>query len=114
MDRLNFNTRVLGEKASKRLRDLSGLFLTLRSQLVQEEVEVYLDGNKLGVATVKIKPYLLPLHILTLSHARLGGFDTVAEQQLALGRAGYRFKPLSAYKAYVIILVGHWGNKGGF
>lgn len=113
MDRLNFNTSVLGKKASERLRNLSGAFLTLRSKSVQDEVEVYLDDNKLGVATVKSKPYLIPLHLLTLSHARLGGFDTVGEQVRALAKAGYRFRPIETYEAYVICFTGDWGNKEG-
>jgi len=116
MDRLNFNTRVLGEKASKRLQELHGGFLTLRSQQPHSpDVEVYLDDKLLGIAKIHhaIFNHRVNLGSLTHQHATMGGFDTVGEQARALGKAGYRFKPLDKYEAYVVYFIGDWGNKEG-
>lgn len=110
MDRLDFHTRVLGKKASERLRHLDGMFLTFRSKLPEDNIlSIYLDNKKLGVAR-NIARQKINLGSLTLSHATTGGFDTMDEQQRALKRAGYRFKPLNQYESYQIFFVGHWGK----
>lgn len=115
--RLDFKTKVLGKKASKRLRRLNGFFLTFRSESINEYVfyDIYLDGKLLGQAWLTIPIYYLDrkmnLGVLDQSLAIAGGFDTVEEQQKALKRAGYRFKPLDQYEAYPIIFTGYWGRK---
>lgn len=118
MDRLDFHTRVLGKKASRRLRNLYGEFLTIRSKLPKDrELDIYLDGKRLGRALAMTNVSLGSTmekiglsNLLDLSSARLGGFETVGEQENALRRAGYRFKPLEQYKVYPIFFVGYWGK----
>lgn len=43
-----------------------------------------------------------PLRTLTEEDAQRGGFDTVEELLKSLRRAGWRFKQLSEYQAWVI------------
>lgn len=112
MDRIDFHTRILGRKAANRLRGLNGDFLTFRSKLPStHNVEVYLDGKKLGNATISLLPvYKLRLSSLTTPLALLGGFDSIYEQMGALKRAGCRFKELGEYTAYPIFFMGNWGK----
>jgi len=117
--RLDFSTRVLGKNAAKRLKHLNGFFLTFRSKMVNEYVfhDIYLDDKLLGRAWLTIpidytsSNRKANLGILDHDLATMGGFDTVEEQQKALKRAGYRFKPLNKYKAYPVIFTGYWGKK---
>lgn len=119
--RLDFHTKVLGRKAAKRLRHLNGFFLTFRSEPVNRYIfyDIYLDDKKLGRAWPTIYNEVrlnidgktnLGIGILNEVTASLGGFDTVEEQQQALKRAGYRFKPLDKYWAYPIIFWACWSK----
>lgn len=110
---LEFHTNVLGRVAADRLRNLYGGFLTFRSKFPNNpEVEVFLDDELLGTAKlVNRHAEKFPLGWLTLSLAQLGGFDSVHDQQEALKKSGYRFKPLSEYKAYPVLFAGYWGRR---
>lgn len=110
---LDFHTRVIGSVAADRLRHLYGGFLTFRSKYPDNsEVKVFLDDKILGTARlINSCPEKFPLNWLTLSLAHLGGFDSIKEQQEALKKSGYRFKPLSEYKAYPVLFAGYWGRR---
>lgn len=111
MTKLKFSTQILGKKATSRLRNLNGEFLTFRSKLPETMVfDVYLDGEKLGRAKIEHLYEAVPLASLDLHLANLSGFDTTEEEQKALKRAGYRFRPLEQYKAYPVFFVGFWGK----
>ena len=109
---LEFHTKVLGKKAARRLRKLKGEFLTFRSKLPEEMAfDVYLDNRNLGRANIEdLYKEKLNFGSLGLHHALAGGFDTIKEQQRALKRAGYRFKPLGQYEAYPVFFIGFFGE----
>jgi len=111
---LEFSSRVLGKKASERLRSVRGKFLTFRSTPLEAGVvDVYLDGELLGKAEIKGTPekvYLGEVIQKPFVNA-LGGFDSAEEQAKALKRAGFRYKPLNEYTAYMVYFWASWGTR---
>lgn len=111
MEHLHFTTRVLGKKATDRLKR-GQVTQTLRSwgiakTILSREVElgymidITLDGNKIGLVQLKdVSP--ITLDSLSIDDARRGGFDSISELAFALKRAGYRFKPIEQYQFYRI------------
>jgi hypothetical protein len=64
-------------------------------------LEVFLDGILVGnVELVSIDA--VTWEALGVDDAHRGGFDTLADLEQALKRAGYRFKPLNQYQLYRI------------
>ena len=98
---IRFKTRVLGQKASERLRKHE-VIQTIRSEFYPPGVhQVFLDGNHIGdVSAVYVDRRNLA-H-LSGDDASRGGFDSVGDLQQALRRAGYRFKRLDLYHAWRI------------
>jgi len=111
MERLNFTSRVLGPKATARLKGRtvtqtirsgsSSIVLAVNDQRVKPggAIQVALDDEFIGYA-----------HLLLMDKVRWGdlgeddawrgGFDSRNELANALRRAGYRFKPLDEYTLY--------------
>lgn len=115
VSRLEFKTSVLGNKAADRLRNVRGRFLTFRSRLPKySELDVYLDDELLGKATIKRMPTTKANLAVIRNNPRInaqGGFTSEREQEAALKRAGYRFRPLEQYNAYMIVFFAEWGNR---
>ena len=111
MERLNFTTAVLGQKAASRLRERqvtqtirsgsSSIVLAISDQRVKsgELIQVTLDDEFVGYAKATSMDKVR-LDDLTQDDARRGGFDNRFELFYALRRAGYRFKPLNEYVFY--------------
>ena len=111
MERLNFTTRVLGEKATDRLKrhqvsqttrsSSSSTVMAISDHSLKsgERVQVALDDEFIGYAKFASMDNLR-LEDLTLDDALRGGFDNRFELFSALRRAGYRFKPLNEYTFY--------------
>jgi len=113
MQQLNFTTRVLGKKASQRLKEFR-VIQTIRAEngsicqaifsgLVKpgNNIEIVLDELSVGVATyINLDP--VKWHDLDIEDAHRGGFDNRFELASALKRAGYRFMPLGDYSFYRI------------
>ncbi len=108
---LNFTREVLGSEASLKL-ERHQVTQTIRAEsndVVQaalsrqlwsrELVRVTLDGEDMGLVSV-VACERLPAIALTDADAQRGGFSTLEELDLALQRAGYRFKPLIDYQFY--------------
>jgi len=113
MDRLDFSASVLGTKASARLRNVKGRFLTFCPEPPESKtVEVYLDDRLLGNASIRVAPEKVYLGsaIRNPYVNAVGGFDTAEEQEQALRRAGYRDKPLNQYMAYMVTFWAEWGT----
>lgn len=68
---------------------------------VGDQVEVTLDGTKIGTAEFTIMD---PVNwtCLNIKDAWRGGFNSLEELERALKRAGYRFMPLHNYKLFRI------------
>jgi len=111
--RLNFSTKVLGEKAAERLRNQK-VSQSIRSQSstivdemlhnrvrVKDTIEIALDDILVGLAELGSVDRVT-WDRMTQDDAERGGFDTTGEQQNALLRAGYRFKPIQYYQFYRI------------
>lgn len=111
--RLNFSTAVLGEKAAARLRERK-VSQTIRSQAssivdevlhsrakVGDALEVALNDELVGTSQL-VSVDRVTWDKLTQDDAERGGFDTIRELQIALLRAGYRFKPIESYLFYRI------------
>lgn len=110
---IHFTSRVLGPKATLRLR-LHKVTQTLRSanevrdwglpegQVVEDSpFEVTLDGVVIG-QTVAVAMTAVHWHDLDIEDARRGGFDNLFELEKALKRAGFRYKDVEDYGLYRI------------
>jgi len=105
MKEIPFKARVLGPKAAARLQSKE-VTQTLRGQRppglrTGDMVIITLDGETLGT--------VYPFHMdivnfdgLDIDDARRGGFDNRFELGSALRRAGFRFRPITAYEFYRI------------
>ena len=113
IERLHFSTRVLGPAAGYRL-ELRQVTQTLRSDSSSitesilngrvsagDQLEVLLDGILVGHAEL-IYADAVFWEYINLDDAKRGGFDSLADLESALKRAGYRFKPLNQYELYRI------------
>lgn len=106
---LHFTTHVVGTKAAFRL-EKHQVTQTIRSKRnsitqallagrlrIDDEIQVTLDGRMLGL--VKIT-YIDVTNYVNLDDAIRGGFDTLADLEQALKRAGCRFRSLNKYNLY--------------
>jgi len=113
MEQIHFTTKVLGIPAAYRLTTHQ-LTQTIRSKessitkailsgilKVGDQVEVTLDGAKIGLAEYVIMDETSWI-FLGSKDATRGGFDSKDDLEQALHRAGYRFKPLDDYQLYRI------------
>lgn len=113
MERLHFTTRVLGPVATYKL-EMCQLTQTIRSAnegiteaiirgraSAGDQLLIVLDGILVGHAEL-ISMDAVIWEFLNLNDARRGGFDTLAELEAALRRAGFRFKPLNDYQLFRI------------
>ena len=112
-EQIHFTTRVLGPVAAYRLEKRQ-LSQTLRSDShpiaasilrgrvsAGDRLEVLLD--RILVGNVELISWdAVTWEALGIDDALRGGFDTLADLEQALKRAGYRFKPLSDYQLYRI------------
>ena len=111
MFRLNFTTRVMGEKAAGRLKNKE-ITQTIRSEksdivlamlhrelLIGDQMEIALDGEVLGQA-YPASIDRLSADLFSIGDATRGGFDTLEEMDKALKRAGYRFHSFNKYLFY--------------
>lgn len=115
MDRLNFNSHVLGAKAADRLKAHT-VTQTLRgasSSIIKafqvgglgEPFEVTLGGVVIGQAGRFAMDHPVYWRNLNIDDARRGGFDNRFELASALKRAGYRFTEIEEYSFYRIQFV---------
>ncbi len=117
---LSFSRRILGPEASLKLgrHQVTQTIRAASNNVVQaalsrqlwsrELVRVTLDGEDLGLVSV-VACERLPAIGLTDADAQRGGFSTLEELQLALKKAGYRFKPLIDYVFYRVQFV--WADE---
>ncbi|MBA7598124.1 hypothetical protein ES703_05134 [subsurface metagenome] len=113
MEQIQFTTRVLGPTAAYRLEKRqvtqtlragsSTIAASILSGLARagDQLEVLLDGIPEGRAEL-ISMDAVPWEALDVNDARRGGFDTLADMEQALKRAGYRFMPLNEYELFRI------------
>ncbi|MBA7574581.1 hypothetical protein ES708_16390 [subsurface metagenome] len=115
LEQIRFTTRVLGPAAAYRLEQRQ-VTQTLRSDSnpitesilrgqvgAGDRLEVFLDRIFVGHAElVSISMDAVTWEALGIRDAQRGGFDTMADLEQALKRAGYRFKPLNEYELYRI------------
>jgi len=113
LEQIRFTTRVLGAAAAFRLEQRQ-VTQTLRSEnssitnaillgrvSAGDRLEVLLDSRLVGnVELVSMDE--VTWEALGIHDAQRGGFDTLADLEQALKRAGYRFKPLNEYELYRI------------
>lgn len=104
MPKLEFTSRVLGFFASERLKRKK-ITQSIRSDAeirgirVGDVVDVILDGGLIGKARI-VSMDKVRLSDLGRIDSERGGFEGImSELHKALRRAGYRFKPLSEYRA---------------
>jgi hypothetical protein len=110
MERLDFDSLVLGPKTSGRLREAKGKFLTFCAEpLASRIIEVYLDNKRLGTASLKIAPEKVALGAIIRQPSVniVGGFDTQAEQAESLRMAGYKLSDT----AYMVTFWAEWGTR---
>jgi len=112
-EEIRFATRVLGPAAAFRLEKRQ-ITQTLRAESGSIPNAVLLGrvsaGDRLGVFLDRIfvgHAELVSMDAVTwdalgIRDAQRGGFDTLADLEQALKRAGYRFKPLNDYQLYRI------------
>ncbi len=113
LEQIRFTTRVLGPAAAYRLEQRQ-VTQTLRSEsnpitesILRGQVgagnrlEVFLDRIFVGHAEL-VSIDTVTWEALGIRDAQRGGFDTMADLEQALKRAGYRFKPLNEYELYRI------------
>lgn len=113
MRQIRFTSRVLGKKATERLKghQVTQTIRSPNSSIVKvlpegrvdvgDLVEVTLDGEVVGLAEWVYMDAIY-WHDLDTEDARRGGFDNRFELASALGRAGFRFKELLDYSFYRI------------
>ena len=124
LEKIRFITRILGPVAAYRL-EKHQVTQTLRSDSnsitesiingrvsAGDQLEVLLDSILLGEAEL-VSMDAVTWEALGIEDARRGGFDSLDDLQLALKRAGYRFKPLNQYELYRIQFAWWRGAKGG-
>jgi len=113
LEQLHFTTRVLGPVAAYRL-ERRQVTQTLRSDsssitdaIIQgrvsagDQLEVVLDGIIAGHAEL-VSMDAVNWGALRIADAHRGGLDSLDDLELALKRAGFRFKPLNEYLLYRI------------
>ncbi len=113
IERIRFTNRVLGALAAYRLEKRQ-VIQTLRSGSgsitqsilggrvsVGDHLEIELSGILVGHAKL-ISMEAVDWEYLNIDDAWRGGFDTLADLEQALKRAGYRFKPLNNYQLFRI------------
>ena len=112
-EQIHFTTRVLGPVAAYRLEQHQ-LSQTLRSDShpvtesilrgrvsAGDRLEVFLD--RILVGNVELISWdAVTWEALGIDDALRGGFDTLADLEQALKRAGYRFKPMNDYQFFRI------------
>jgi len=113
MRQLHFKSRVLGPKATERLKahQVTQTLRSPNSSIVKvlpegkvdigDLVEVTLDGDIIGHAEW-VYMDAVTWSELDIDDARRGGFDNRFEMAYALKRAGYRFRGLDEYEFYRI------------
>jgi len=113
LEQIKFTTRVLGPAATHRLekrqvtQTLRGENSSITEAIINrkasagDRLEIVLDGIFVGHVEL-ISMDAVTWEFLNLDDARRGGFDTLAELEGALRRAGYRFKPLNDYQLFRI------------
>lgn len=113
MEQVRFTTRVLGSVAAFKLEKRqvtqtlragsSTIAASILSGLASsgDQLEVILDGIPVGRAEL-IYMDAVAWEDLNLKDAHRGGFDTLADMEQALKRAGYRFMPLNEYELFRI------------
>lgn len=105
---LFFTSRVLGPGPAAKLKD-GKVLQTVRSRKEAapflskcgSDVAVALDGQPLyqaRITSIKARN----LGALDQFDAELGGFEQLSEFELAVRRAGFRFKPLKEYEVFAI------------
>jgi len=112
-EKIHFTTRVLGPAAAFKL-EKHQLSQTLRSDShpITESIlrgrvspgdrlEVLLDRILVGHVEL-VSMDVVTWEALGIDDALRGGFDTLADLEQALKRAGYRFKPLNEYELFRI------------
>ena len=112
-EQIRFTTRVLGPAAAYRLEKRQ-VTQTLRAESgsitnavllgrvsAGDRLEVVLDSRLVGNVEL-VSMEVVTWEALDIEDARRGGFDTLADLEQALKRAGYRFKPLNEYQFYRI------------
>ena len=113
LEQIHFTTRVLGPAAAYRLEKRQ-LSQTLRSDShpitesilrgrvsAGDRLEVFLD--RILVGNVELISWdAVTWEALGIDDALRGGFDTLADLEQALKRAGYRFKPMNDYQFFRI------------
>ncbi len=112
-EEIRFTTRVLGPVAALRLEKRQ-VTQTLRSESnpltasiisgrlsAGDHLDVFLDRILVGHVEL-ISMDAVTWEALGVDDARRGGFDTMADLEQALKRAGYRFRPLNDYQLYRI------------
>jgi len=112
-EQIRFSTHVLGPVAAFRL-EKHEVTQTLRSASADvtnavilgrvsagDQLLVLLDGQLVGKVTF-VAMDAIDWGVLTIEDARRGGFDTMPDLEQALGRAGYRFKPMDDYEFFRI------------
>jgi len=112
-EQLHFTTKVLGPLAVYRLgkHQVTQTIRAHSSNIIQaalsgklkvgDQMQVKLDDRIIGLAEYVIMD-IVNWEYLDPDDAKRGGFDTLADLEQALQRAGYRFKPLNEYKLYRI------------
>lgn len=113
VEKIHFSTRVLGAAAAYRLeKRMVTQTLLSNNSIIKEAIingrvsagdrlEIVLDGITAGLAGL-VSMEAVNWEYINLDDARRGGFDTLADLEQALKRAGYRFKPLKNYQLYRI------------
>jgi len=113
LEQIRFTTRVLGPAAAFRLekRQVSQTVRSdshpitqsiLRGRVIAgDRLEVLLDRIFVGHAEF-VSMDTVTWEALGVDDALRGGFDTLADLEQALKRAGYRFKPLNDYQLFRI------------
>jgi len=112
-EQIRFTTKVLGPAAAYRLEKRQ-ITQTLRSESSSitnailngrvsagDRLEVVLDGILVGHAEL-VSMDAVNWEYINLDDATRGGFDSLADLEKALRRAGCRFLPLNNYKLYRI------------
>ena len=113
---IRFSSRVLGKNATMNLK-AHKVYQTIRShfslpvdqdKVLSDPLPIYLDDQLIGHAQVyHIK--LISLADLHYNDVIAGGFRNYDELISALKRAGYRFKKIEDYKAYIVRFI--WTEK---
>ena len=115
IEQIRFTTRVLGPAAAFRLekRQLSQTLRSdshpiiesiLRGRVIPgDRLQVVLDSILLGEVEL-VSWDAVTWEALGVDDALRGGFDTLADLEQALKRAGYRFKPMNDYQFFRIQL----------